>query len=308
VATGSAPRARSDRPPSGTAAPEGGGLIGRVVVTLAAVALVATVAGCGARTPDPAPLAADAAAAGPRSAPPVGDAPPVGSAPPAGDGLPATGGEPGGAAPPTDGLPPTTAASEPGPTPAVPGPPAAPGPAADPAPTGAPAAPGPGTGQPAATTSRTVGGVTDARGDVGLGVPPYADIVGVTVEEIGPMARFTVAVAGTVPGLLADGEVMGVGVDLHRTAGQGESDFQVFLAGNAEGWHAYLQNVNGLFDLPGTFTVEGTAFVLELDWAHLGQLPDGSLSAFVDWSRRRLPLNSTGHDRAPDRGAATFRR
>jgi hypothetical protein len=128
-----------------------------------------------------------------------------------------------------------------------------------------------------------------------------------TIEDDGQVARLTVRVAGDLPGRPADGEVMGIGVDIYAEPG-GESDYQVFASGNAEGWSAYLQTATGLFSLPGSATLGADRLVFELDWSYLGQFPRGEFRVFVDWSRQRPVINAASSDRAPDRGTAPFRR
>jgi len=157
------------------------------------------------------------------------------------------------------------------------------------------------------TGPRTLAGVTDASGDAGLQAPDHADLAAVTVIDTGRRARIVVDAMAPFPNRLADGEVMGLGVDLFRGAGT-ESDYQVFADGSSEGWFAYLQTPQGFVSFPGSFLIGGRRMVFEVPWQALGRIRAGRVSAFLDWSKRAVPLNQVGQDRAPDSGTSPFQR
>ena len=154
---------------------------------------------------------------------------------------------------------------------------------------------------------RVVGSASDGPGDAGLQAPGYADLLGVSLAEQGTTAIVTVDLAGTVPQKLANGEVMGIGVDLYLSGG-GESDYQLFADGGSEGWFAYLQGPSGFVDYPGAFRLAGTRIVFEVPWSSLGAPTQGSFSSFVDWSQKATPINKVGQDQAPNSGTAGFSR
>ena len=143
--------------------------------------------------------------------------------------------------------------------------------------TAAPAAPG-----EAASTWQPVLLASDARGDHGAG-PSYADLVSLTLEDDGTSLRVSVELGDTVPALLADGEVQGVGIDLFRSRAD-ESDFQVFLDGGSGGWRGFLQTPRGFVRYPGTLSVTGSMLVTVIPWTELGGRADAQVSAFADWS------------------------
>lgn len=128
-----------------------------------------------------------------------------------------------------------------------------------------------------------------------------------TVIDTGRRARIVVDAGAPFPERLADGEVMGLGVDLFRGAGS-ESDYQVFADGSSEGWFAYLQTPRGFVSFPGSFLIGGRRMVFEVPWPALGRIRGDNFSAFLDWSKRAVPLNQSGQDRAPDSGTSPFRR
>lgn len=172
---------------------------------------------------------------------------------------------------------------------------------------GAGASPGAtGSSAPATAGPLTIATLTDPPGDAGPAAPAYADIVGVRLESLGADVRVTVELAGRLPAHLAGDEVMGVGVDLYRP-GATESDDSLFADGEPDGWYGYLQTPSGLVRYPGTLAVGGSAVVFEVPWSSVGDLRDGGVSAFVDWSRSQ-PLKVASSDRAPDTGAAAWAR
>lgn len=152
---------------------------------------------------------------------------------------------------------------------------------------------------------RSVLRLADPSGDSALtGGRGYADLVGVRMDDDGGRARLTVSLADDVPIRLADGEVVGIGVDLFLSSGR-ESDYQVFLDGGATGWRAFLQTPRGFVRFPGTFAIDGARMVIELPWADLGGRNDGRVAAFADWSAGDT-LGSSAQDRAPDAGTRRF--
>lgn len=148
---------------------------------------------------------------------------------------------------------------------------------------------------------RTALEVADPRGDIGLTERrPYADLVRLRITENGESALLTVTVADAIPNRLADGEVVGIGIDLFRTAAR-ESEYQVFVDGGAPGWRAFLHTPQGIVRFPGTFQVADRRFVIELPWPSLGGRSGADVSAFADWSRRGTISVST-QDSMPDNG------
>jgi hypothetical protein len=148
------------------------------------------------------------------------------------------------------------------------------------------------------------GSVTDAADDNGLEAPDYADVVTVALEDTGADLRATVTFAAALPRTLAEGEVMGVGIDLFRSNAR-ESDYQLFATGRADGWTAYLDTADGFVKYPGTFTVAGPTLVFRIPWSTVGGHAPATFSSFADWSHATVALVArTGQDSAPDRGTA----
>lgn len=116
--------------------------------------------------------------------------------------------------------------------------------------------------------------------------------------------RLTVLLTGNVPTRLAEGEVIGVGVDVFGSGGQ-ESDYQVFLDGGAQGWRAFLQTPRGFVRFPGTFVVADRRLIAELPWSGFGGRVSGRVAAFADWSAGDA-IGSSSRDRAPDSGTHRF--
>ena len=140
---------------------------------------------------------------------------------------------------------------------------------------------------------------SDARGDHGAG-PSYADLVSLTLEDDGTSLRVSVELGDTVPALLADGEVQGVGIDLFRSRAD-ESDFQVFLDGGSGGWRGFLQTPRGFVRYPGTLSVTGSMLVTVIPWTELGGRADAQVSAFADWSDDGGRSSADTVDRGPTR-------
>lgn len=151
---------------------------------------------------------------------------------------------------------------------------------------------------------RPLASVTDRTGDAGLEAPPYDDFTTLRVEENGSHVRFTVEFAANMPTVLADGEVMDVGVDIYR--GEGESDFQVLADGGSDGWRAFLHAGKVFVRYEGTFELGGNRLVFTVPWSAIGGRQAGEVAAFADWSQEGTLLNKTGQDKAPDRTRAAF--
>lgn len=182
-------------------------------------------------------------------------------------------------------------------TSSVAGPPSTPAPQDEPPATSAP---------PQAPAFTPVLTIEDARGDAGLQARGYADLASVRIDSNGVNARIVVRVRSGVPERLADGEVIGLGIDLYHDADATESDHQVFAEGGVDGWFAWRQTPRGFEEYQGTFTLDGTRLVFEVPWAAIGGA-GGEVSVFLDWSEARPVLNAAGSDRAPDRGRAQLR-
>lgn len=150
---------------------------------------------------------------------------------------------------------------------------------------------------PTAAGDRVLVSADDRRGDHGLGAD-YGDLTGFGVVDTGDAARLTVTVAATIPARLADGEVMGVGVDVYRTDDR-ESDYQVFLDGGSDGWVAYLQTPRGFTRFPGSFSLAGNRLVVTVPWSALGGERDASVAAFVDWTNALAVGTNDAADRQP---------
>lgn len=147
--------------------------------------------------------------------------------------------------------------------------------------------------------------LTDASGDVGLtGGPRYADLAGFHIDDDGRRAQLTVTLAGDVPARLAEGEVIGIGIDVFRSQRR-ESDYQVFLDGGSHGWRAFLQAPRGFVRFPGTFAIADRQMVIELPWSGLGGRSPGRVAVFADWTEGGI-LGATSQDRAPDTGTRPF--
>lgn len=153
-----------------------------------------------------------------------------------------------------------------------------------------------------------IGSVSDRSGDAGATTPGYADIVSVTIEDNGTNARLTVYLRSTIPATLPSDETMGVGVDLYKSVGEIESDYQVFADGEPSGWYAYLDTPNGKVRYPGTFGLGGNRMQFTLPWSALGGMSGGYFAGFADWTRAATPANLSGEDHAPDLTSQPFRR
>ncbi|MFP5310130.1 MAG: hypothetical protein ACLGIR_11210 [Actinomycetes bacterium] len=164
-----------------------------------------------------------------------------------------------------------------------------------------------GSAPPAPRAPRRLAVLDDPAGDQGLEGPGHADLRRVELLDEGAVLRVVVTVGAALPSTPAQGEVIGLGVDL-LAAGDGESAYQLFVDGGSDGWRAYLQTPRGFVDFPGTFALGGTRIEVRVPWSALGDPVGGPVSAFLDWSLARPVLNAASRDRAPDRGSATFRR
>lgn len=177
-------------------------------------------------------------------------------------------------------------------------------------PSGAPGPGGPTTssgepravGSPSAPPSyRTALAAADRRGDAGLTTPAHADAVELAAAHDGTVLRVSVTMAGDIPVVLDDGEVMGVGIDFFA-AGEDESGYQLFADGGADGWRAFLQTPDGFVDYPGRFAVGGRSLVFEVPWESLGGASAREVRTFVDWTRPAVVVGESGGDRIPDDG------
>lgn len=148
--------------------------------------------------------------------------------------------------------------------------------------------------------------MADASGDLGLtGGAGYADLTGLRIDDAGSRARLTVAMADDVPARLADGEVVGVGVDIFRS-NRKESDYQIFLDGGARGWRAFLQTPDGFVRFPGSFTLDGRRLIVDIPWSGLGGPRPGEVSVFADWAKGSGPVGPSSQDTTPDSGTRPF--
>lgn len=172
--------------------------------------------------------------------------------------------------------------------------PSEPATASDPAPDAATRPPAP---------HRRIGGGTDRDGDVGIQAPGYADLVEVTFVDEGERLRVRVEVAADLPRQLGDGEVIGLGVELLRAA-DGESRYQLFADGGADGWLAYLHTPEGFVEYPGTFAIGGRQVEFTVPWTAVGDPDEGPAWVFLDWSGPGPAgaVTVASEDRLPDDG------
>jgi len=153
---------------------------------------------------------------------------------------------------------------------------------------------------------RSLATVEDGTGDAGIGTPAYGDFVAIAFGETddGKDLQVIVDVAAAFPSPLGDREVIGVGVDIFRTSpsGSGESDYQLFADGGADGWRAFLQTPDGFVEYPGTFSMGGARLVFQVPWASVGGRRGFTTAAFADWSDAAQTLTRDGQDAAPNLG------
>jgi hypothetical protein len=153
-----------------------------------------------------------------------------------------------------------------------------------------------------------VASVSDPANDEEGAGPPWADLVGVSISDNGENARFTITMAGVLPGRVPDGQTFGAGVDLFRTLTQVESDYQLFIDGGSDGWFAYLSSGKKYVRYPGTLGIGAEQIVFTVPWSSIGNRTSGRYSAFVDWSRARTGDNEFSEDHAPALGTASYAR
>lgn len=151
--------------------------------------------------------------------------------------------------------------------------------------------------------------MSDRPSDSGLtgSGPAYSDVVLVRIEDNGTTARVIIDMRGNIPSALPSDEVVGVGVNLYRDDSQTESEYQIFVDGEPEGWFAYLTGPQGFVDYPGTFQLGGRRMAFELPWSALGDLKGTGFDCFSDWSKSSLAPQAS-EDHAPDSGRAPFSR
>lgn len=166
-------------------------------------------------------------------------------------------------------------------------------------------------GSAAATTTtlrpfRQVASVADRAGDAGIQARPYGDLALLRVEDDGVQARITVQAHGDLPTQPAEGEVIGIGVDVYR-GGDDEGDYQLFALGNADGWWAALQEGDDWVAYPGRFELGGSTVVFTVPWSSIGGRGRGAVSVFEDWSHARVVVVADeSSDRAPGQGTQAF--
>lgn len=153
---------------------------------------------------------------------------------------------------------------------------------------------GPGGGKVSWSALADTGDATQDHGDG----PAYADVTALSLAGSDKALRIEVQVAGVLPGVLADREVQGVGIDVFRSDDV-ESDYQVFLDGGDHGWRAFLQTPDGFVRFRGTFAVSGRRLVVTLPWSAVGGREEAEVSAFVDWSSGTRRLSTDGTERLP---------
>jgi len=168
---------------------------------------------------------------------------------------------------------------------------------------------------PATATTSASGGTTvftqrastsDTTGDQGAQGPSYSDLTRITIESDGTNARVTVVMRANIPNPMPTGEEMAVGVDLFRTSGAAESDYQLYASGNEEGWVAFLDTPKGFVRYPGAFQIGGTSLVFTVPWSSLGNMRSGYARTFMDWDKEGVVLNQTAEDHAPDTGKLRY--
>lgn len=152
---------------------------------------------------------------------------------------------------------------------------------------------------------RPIGGINDPQGDIASSTPPWADIIGLVLDDDGATFRIAVDLAHEVPAVLRNNETARVGVDFFRGDG-GETRYRVFVDGDRDGWLAYFQRPDGFVDNPGTLTLTGTRIILTLPAELLGDPVRGEWRAFVQWTGPGNGRESIDH--APDESWSTFAR
>ena len=152
--------------------------------------------------------------------------------------------------------------------------------------------------------TRSLATVEDGTGDSGIGTPAYSDFVAIAFGEThdGRDLQVIVDVAAAFPSPLGEREVIGIGVDVFRTNPSGESDYQLFADGGADGWRAFLQTPDGFVEYPGTFSMGGARLVFQVPWTSVGGRRGFATAAFADWSDAAQTLTRDGQDAAPNLG------
>ena len=170
-----------------------------------------------------------------------------------------------------------------------------------------------GTAPPVSTTPSRSGerrallDLTDPAGDVDRLAARFADLRRLLVEDLGSgETSIRVDVAAAVPPRLAEGEVVGIGVDFSKDLTTAEPESQVFIDGGTAGWTAYFWRNGRFVEFPGRFRIEGSALTVVVPWSAFGDDRPHAASVFVDWSKRTLVLGASSEDRAPQRGMARF--
>lgn len=161
---------------------------------------------------------------------------------------------------------------------------------------------GPGSGEPSPDKPfKVVGSASDATADAGPTTPAHADLLGTRLEEDGQTLRAVVTMATTVPQSVPEGELIGLGVNLYTGADRSDSDYQLFLDGQPEGWFAYLSTPQGKVDYPGRLLIRGSEIIFEVPMSSVGGASTIAFDAFLDWSTTGL-VPQAGEDHCPDSG------
>jgi hypothetical protein len=148
---------------------------------------------------------------------------------------------------------------------------------------------------------RRVAQQSDRSGDHGEG-PSFADLREIAIDGNGEDLRVTVLVDGPVREKLAEGEVVGLGVDLYQGDDKNESSYQLFADGRSDGWYAFLYAHDRFVAYKGSFGIDGDRFAFIVPVSSVGGFDGGRVSAFFDWSRAKDPRNDFSEDHAPDKG------
>lgn len=156
---------------------------------------------------------------------------------------------------------------------------------------------------------RTFATLPDDLTDAAPSSPTYAELRSITLQSNEADLRVVVTVGGPLPSRLSDDEVMGIGVDLYRPGDKAESDYQLFVDGEPDGWFAYLQTPRGFVRYPGAFALGGNRLVFTVPLSSVGSPTAGRFSAFVDWTGGTGLVNSeASSDYAPKDGTKPYRR
>jgi hypothetical protein len=167
-----------------------------------------------------------------------------------------------------------------------------------------------------ASSSRHVGSIEDAAGDVQSGTPlqdppAWVDLREVRLERLPDGFELTVEFDAPVPVRRDDERITNVAT-FYDVDGDGELDYQIYATSTSDGWgSAHYDHVAGRSrygDDDGIdVTVEDGVLVLRFSASHLGQASRFQWSAATQWGTlAELEAGTDARDRAPDDGRAVL--